>query len=176
MVMRTQYHNPSRATWNQNAKRLRTTFEKWGVGFEDWTIESDVEPRQRNSYNPGATGAVTVRYRLPGRQSIVTMTLDSQGTPAKNLGSIAITIDAIRMQERRGLGSIAAAHYLALAAPLSARDPFEVLGLRPDAPQTLIEAAYKTLAKERHPDVGGSHEAMEELNEAKEQALAQVTR
>lgn len=168
-----RYTNPSKATWEQNAQRLRETFDKWGVGFEDWTVECEIEPQRRNGYH-GLAGAVTVHYRLPGRQNVVTMKLDSQDTPAKNLSSIAITIESIRMQERRGLGGIAAAHYLALAAPLTARDPFEVLGLRPDASVQQIEIMYKALARDVHPDAGGSEEAMKELNEAKEAAVAQL--
>ncbi len=163
------YTNPSRATWAQNAKRISETFEKWGLGFEEWTIECLTEPRSRNVVQWNDARSVTVRYRLRGQ--VVAMTLDSQDTPAKNLSSIAITVEAIRMQERRGLGAIAAAHYLALSAPLTARDPFEVLGLRPDAAPALIEAAYKTAAQDAHPDHGGSDDAMKELNEAKEAAL-----
>jgi hypothetical protein len=43
---------------------------------------------------------------------------------------------------------------------------FAVLHLLPSAPPTLIEAAFRCLSKELHPDRGGSHEAMIELNQA----------
>lgn len=38
----------------------------------------------------------------------------------------------------------------------------------------LVRKRYRELAKERHPDVGGSHEAMQELNEAYRRALAEI--
>lgn len=44
--------------------------------------------------------------------------------------------------------------YVELAAA-SQRDPYEVLGVRPDADLEIIEAAHRALAKRHHPDVGG---------------------
>ena len=166
-----RYVNGSNATWSSCVERLRDTFNKWGVGFENWEVENSAVGAARNTYKSDDDRAVTVHYRPPGRQDTVTMRLDSQDTPAKNLSAIAITIEGIRMQERRGLGNLAAQHYLALASPATTRDPLEVLGLRPDASSALIDAAYKTLAKTVHSDVGGSDTAMTELNEAREAAL-----
>lgn len=37
-----------------------------------------------------------------------------------------------------------------------------------------IDHQYRTLAKQRHPDAGGSNEAMAELNEAKQIALKEI--
>ncbi len=46
-------------------------------------------------------------------------------------------------------------------------DPdFAALHLMPSAPPALVEAAFRCLSKELHPDRGGKHEAMIELNEA----------
>ena len=47
-------------------------------------------------------------------------------------------------------------------------EPWHVLYLRPGAPAELVEAAYKTLAKLHHPDVGGSNDRMREINLAYE--------
>ncbi len=52
------------------------------------------------------------------------------------------------------------------------RDPYEVLGVRPDSPGEVIDAAYKAMAKKRHPDAGGSNTAMREVNEAYERIKA----
>jgi hypothetical protein len=43
---------------------------------------------------------------------------------------------------------------------------FRVLHLRETAPVELIESAYQVLALLCHPDVGGSHEAMQAINGA----------
>lgn len=54
----------------------------------------------------------------------------------------------------------------------------EVLGLDGPGPRTVeqVEAAYRRLARERHPDAGGSHEATLELNAAREDALREAPR
>lgn len=40
------------------------------------------------------------------------------------------------------------------------------LSILPDAPESVVRAAYTALAKEHHPDVGGSTETMQKLNTA----------
>jgi curved DNA-binding protein CbpA len=43
---------------------------------------------------------------------------------------------------------------------------YVTLGVLPSAPRTVIEAAYRALAKGAHPDVGGSEARMQALNAA----------
>ena len=45
-------------------------------------------------------------------------------------------------------------------------DPYDVLGVKRGAGFDEIKAAYRRACKTRHPDMGGSHEAMVELNTA----------
>ena len=47
-------------------------------------------------------------------------------------------------------------------------DHFQILHLLPSAPPELIAAAYRTLAKLSHPDVGGDSATMRRLTEAHE--------
>lgn len=49
-------------------------------------------------------------------------------------------------------------------------DPYEVLGIGRDADLDTIRAARRELAKQAHPDAGGSLEAMQVLNEAAQAA------
>ena len=49
---------------------------------------------------------------------------------------------------------------------MSHLDYYEVLEVSPRASVGVIEAAYRRLARDHHPDVGGSHERMRSLNEA----------
>jgi len=46
------------------------------------------------------------------------------------------------------------------------RDPYEILGLSRGASFDEIKSAYRRACKQRHPDLGGSYEAMVELNTA----------
>ena len=45
-------------------------------------------------------------------------------------------------------------------------DPYRMLRVKPDASASTIRAAYRMLAWEHHPDVGGSERTMAALNEA----------
>lgn len=142
--------------------------DDWGVPFEDYRVEAGCDPQYRNRSAPyGQARWARVTYRPRGAVGQVTMHLDSQDTAARNLNSIVVTLEAIRMQERRGLVAITASHYLALSAPATERDPYEILQARPDADRDTIDALYRLRAKQTHPDAGGTQEAFEEVSEAK---------
>lgn len=48
-------------------------------------------------------------------------------------------------------------------------NPYEILGISKDANKVVIEAAYRALVKEHHPDQGGSQERFQEIQDAYEQ-------
>jgi curved DNA-binding protein CbpA len=72
----------------------------------------------------------------------------------------------MRLNEKRGIGEVIESAYLQLAAPTQARDPYELLDLRPDASLEVAEAVYKAKVRNIHPDKGGSTEQMKVLNKA----------
>ena len=45
-------------------------------------------------------------------------------------------------------------------------DPYKILGVSPNAEDIVIEAAYRTLVKEHHPDAGGDPEKFDQLKKA----------
>ena len=49
---------------------------------------------------------------------------------------------------------------------LAAADPYRVLGVSPAATAAEIKAAYRALVKQHHPDAGGDHRTILELNAA----------
>lgn len=167
-----RYINPSRSTWNENVERLKELMEDWGIPFEDYRVDAGCEPQYRNRAMYVRERWARVTYRPRGAVASVTMQLDSQDTAARNLNSIVVTLEAIRMQERRGLGAITASHYLALEAPQTERDPYEILQARPDADRDTIDALYRLKAKQTHPDAGGTAEAFEQVARAKERIYA----
>lgn len=57
---------------------------------------------------------------------------------------------------------------------MSQGDPFVVLGVSPDASESDIREAWRKKATTLHPDAGGSHQAMVDLNDALQRALAAV--
>lgn len=54
----------------------------------------------------------------------------------------------------------------------SSTDPLTVLGLGPDATESEVRAEYRRRAKRVHPDTGGGHAHMAELNATLERALS----
>lgn len=150
------YSLTTQKTWDATYRDLRETFSKWGV--EDWNVARD-EARATNT-------GVTVTYTpVRGRQEI-RLHKSNLGRAVDNFRALYLGIEAIRMNEKRGIGDVIAQHYQALAAPASARDPYEVLGVRSSEPLEDIEAIYRSKAKRAHPDAGGNEAAMKELNEA----------
>jgi len=52
------------------------------------------------------------------------------------------------------------------AKPTDALDPFSILGVKPNATEEEVKAAYRRKAAEVHPDKGGSHEDAVKVNAA----------
>lgn len=51
-------------------------------------------------------------------------------------------------------------------------DAYDILGVSRDAPSSVVEAAYRTLAKEHHPDNGGDPERFKEIKKAYESIIS----
>ena len=106
--------------------------------------------------------------------------VDRYQTAEENLQAIHHVLEARRTELRHGTLHLVKATFQgfkALPPPPGAKPKrawWEVLGWPNDnlVGPALVEARYRKLAKERHPDTpGGSHEAMAELNAAREEAL-----
>ena len=155
------YRVGTKKTWEQTRRDLEECFRKWSV--IDWNIIAE----------PKKSKLVSIRFVL--RRKEVRLTMEQEWYAKDNLRRIYLALDDMRMIEVRGLGDVVQEAYLQLAAPCGhqKRDPYEVMGIREDAPPDLIEVVYKTLAKKLHPDTGGTAEAMAELNEAYEAVKGQ---
>jgi hypothetical protein len=97
---------------------------------------------------------------------------DKWNTVQDNLWALAKHIESLRGQERWGVGTVERtfAGYIALTD--GKRTWHEVFGFAPAENPTAKEITerYRDLAVKRHPDHGGSAEAMSQLNAAREQA------
>lgn len=108
----------------------------------------------------------------------VCIPVDRYRTPAENLQAIHHIIEARRVELRHGTLNLVRASFQgfkALPPPPGSKPKrpwWEVLGVSPQAHPSIVDDAYKRLAKQRHPDAGGSAEAMAELNRAREEARA----
>jgi len=155
-------------TWAQTVDQLAETFRKWGI--REWMV-TPPRPLSRAPYQSQEDRRVTVRYTPRGNSEIV-LTMDRQDRAEDNVRVLYLAIEALRKNELRGIADLVREAYLQLPAPTRQRDPFEVLGVRSDAPLEDIKAMYLIKTKRLHPDIGGSEEAMKELNEAWERIQA----
>jgi hypothetical protein len=120
---------------------------------------------------------VAVYFTLNKRAMV--MACDRYDAPSANMRSVGLAIEALRQLARHGGGSMmerAFSGFAALPAP-DARKPWrEVFGyaanIRPD--ERTLAANFRALAKVRHPDNGGHHTLMAELNIAFEDARKEL--
>jgi hypothetical protein len=126
----------------------------------------DSRARLKNN-DPG----VAVYWMLGGKMHVIAC--DAWDRVEDNLHAIRLTLDADRGKARWGCSAVldrAMAAYQALPAPPKPRDWWEVLGFTSKPTLERAEAAYRDQIRTAHPDVGGSHERMTELNRALEEA------
>ena len=135
-------------------------------------LELRLDGRPRADRTAPSDPGVALYFKLAGRDTV--LACDKWDRVADNIGAIAKHIEALRGQDRWGVGTIeqAFAGYQALPAPEGAKDWREVLGLTGAVTLAQIDAAYRAKAHAAHPDKGGSTEAMARLNAARAAAKA----
>lgn len=158
-------------------ERVLRELDKLGIGRDDIVISTNLRtrldglPRSDQSEPPDRAAAVYWETRRGVRR---VMAIDQYQSVADNIAAIAATLEAMRAIDRHGGAQIldrAFTGFTALPAPSAKRSWREVLGIPAhtrDMPSVRI--AYRRRASELHPDKGGSHEAMAELNAAMQAA------
>lgn len=147
-------------------REIENEFRKWRK--ESWQ-ESDVSDYEIPLKLDHSQTTAFVRFVLRGIP--ITIECSTQEEYRGNLRCIYYAVEAMRMNEKRGIADTMKNAYLQLAAPAAGRDPYEVLGVRPDAPDHIITAAYRALVKKHHPDIGGKREVFEQIEAAHKAVL-----
>ena len=110
------------------------------------------------------------------RNSARVIACDVWRTVRENLRAVGLTLESLRQIERSGASELlerAFSGFARLPETTQARDCWTVLGLPPGTSREQVTARYRELAGTLHPDRGGTHAAMIELNQAYDQARAQ---
>lgn len=112
---------------------------------------------------------VAVYFKLAGKDRV--LACDRWNSAADNMAAIAGHIEAIRSQDRYGVGTVeqAFAGYTALPSDAST-DWWLELGVTINATIEQVEEAYRSKARAAHPDAGGTHDQMSRLNAARDAA------
>lgn len=146
------------------------------IGAREWLLSSNLRMRQDGlPYSQQARvedPGIAVYFKLKGRDH--SLACDRWATPEHNLRAIVLHIQALRAQERWGVGTLeqAFAGYAALppaAQERPARAWHEVLGVPATAAREGVKQAWRQLVKQHHPDAGGSVEAFKEVQAAWEE-------
>lgn len=133
---------------------------------------------QAQPSDPGA--AVYFHLKGPsGRAPVPTsLACDKWNRVEDNVYAIAKHIEAVRGQQRWGVGSIEQAFrgYQALPAvgESEASTWWRILGVPVNASPDHVREAYRILVKKHHPDLGGEREFFERVQRAMERYEAQV--
>lgn len=129
-------------------------------------ISSNVSLGVQKPSDPG----VAVWFTWDGLQ--VCIPVDRYHKVEENLQAIHHILEARRVELRHGtlaLVHASLAGFKALPPPPGSMW-WEVLGVEPSATAMIIEAAFKKLASQHHPDKGGTTEMMAKLNKARQEA------
>lgn len=146
------------------------------LGATSTTISSNLELRQdglpkSNQRQPSDVG-VAVYFKLKKADRV--LACDKWARIEDNMWAIAKHVDALRGQQRWGVGSIdqAFAGYTALpaAGATTGESWWSVLEVNRTDSGDLIRAAYRAKAKVMHPDMGGTADAFQRIQTAWEQA------
>lgn len=155
---------------------LDETFRKWNqCGTDGYTLTFQVNNRALNTYQWGEKAKATVTFTW--KFTAITISMKKHDKPIENAIALAKAIEMLRMAEYRGvdliLYGILQFRYKSPTPPPPRPEPrinqhphYAALHIANDAPLAVAEAAYKTLAKLYHPDVGGNAEKMKAINAA----------
>jgi hypothetical protein len=125
-----------------------------------------------NARQPADTG-VAVYFRLKDRQ--IAIACDKWNSVGDNIRAIGLSVAAMRGLDRWGASGILDRVFDGFVALPPKPSCWSILGIKPGATEKEILAAYRSRAMAgAHPDHGGSTEAMQELNAARDAALKEI--
>lgn len=142
-------------SWSDTERDLKECFRRWGVSDKQFEITAQLSGASAASWqlnNTPAKREVLVTFTHPSTGVVVPVKSSSQARAVDNFRVCYLALDAIRLNEARGVADVVQQVYMALPAPAVVRDPYEVLGVRSDTDQAVVEASYKAMRRKYHPD------------------------
>lgn len=152
--------------------RVFSTLKLMGVKEADVTISTNVRPSLGS--RPGSIQVqdpgVAVYWQDKAARPRC-MAIDQYLRVPDNLAALAATLDAMRAIERHGGAEILERAFIGFTALPAPEKPFHVLGLPDGASRGEIQAAYRRLASQHHPDNGGDAEEFKKVTAARDALL-----
>jgi hypothetical protein len=183
------WSSKEKITVAEATRRLRDELTRIGVHDDDLVLSTNLRLRldglprsdQAQPTDPGAA----IYWNDPWTSQPRCMAIDRYTKVEQNIAALAATIEAMRAIERHGGAVVlerAFTGFTALPAPIVAgmKRPWrEVLEFF-DSPREIaaddVQARWRRLAGEHHPDKGGSDAKMAEINQARDEALQEIAR
>lgn len=169
-----QFKTTLAGAMNNVQDSLRRFGSDSGKAVSDVVISSNVTLGRNNPEDPG----VAIWLKWDGLS--ICIPVDRYSKVEANLQAIHHVIEARRTELRHGTLALVRATFagfVALPAPAK-RNWMAILDLdgweRRQLTVQKIEEQYRRLAAMRHPDRGGSNDAMAELNAARDEALREI--
>lgn len=129
----------------------------------------------RGDQRPADPGAA-IYFSFKGKATV--LACDTYFDVSDNIAALAAHLEALRAMDRYGVGTLeqALAGYKALPADSAADWRVALFGA--NIPRVItkadVDVAFRQLAREKHPDLGGTDDAMAWLNRARDYALAEL--
>jgi hypothetical protein len=168
-----QFRTTLSAALNNVRKSLEAFGKDSGKAVSEISISSNVTLGQDR---PPDTG-VAVWFTWDGQQRCIAV--DRYPKPEDNLQAIHHVLEARRTEMRHGGLHVVRQTFkgfTALPAPPGRKSWRDVLKLtHANVSATEVDAAYRKLAEQAHPDKGGTHERMSELNAARKEAKEAIS-
>jgi hypothetical protein len=185
------------AGWERTPARERTTARKFQASLADSTksIAGEMDRMgvdefrastasggryvkqnglPKHNANPDDPGFV-LRWSNDGEQFAVAC--DAYTRLKDNVRAVYLWVNETRLRGNRPVRT-GDTEFAAARLPSGEEDavaaappPHEVLDVAPDAPETIVEGAYRAKVQQAHPDKGGSAEALKRVNRAREAML-----
>src|SRR5438874_4521360 len=144
------YSLTTKKTWQQTMQELEAQMRLWEV--TEWETNYPRGAQSEVWQQKEENRTVKLTYHKHGKT--VTLVMGKQNRAVDNLRVLYLAVEAMRLNDKRGIGEVIESAYLQLAAPTEITDPYEVLEIRNDASLEVAEAAYKAKVRRLHPDAG----------------------
>lgn len=178
---RTEPHKRNASLWKVSTAVARDELERELklFGAREFVVTANLplrlDGRPLSGTSEPRDPGVSVWWVDPKNRVTRVVACDAWRTVRENMRAVGKTVEAMRTMERAKAGQALermVESFAAATLPPPRPAWADVLDVRAPYSLAQIEAAYKTQAKRRHPDQGGTHEGFLELQRAYQAGLA----